>query len=115
VRRRHFRRRRGTKITHRRLVLSRRGRPYSTGHREPAFGWGVTTSKFEGRKFWRGVMRPPAPARSGAARGRVRVWCGLDMSASRSQDQKVHCGCTEEAWLEKYKRQGLLMSQFDSH
>ena len=60
--------------------------------REPAFGerWDVTTSsKFKARKFWRGVMRPLAPARSGDARGRVRS-AVVSMSSRRSQDQPRH-------------------------
>jgi len=36
----------------------------------------TTSSKFKVRKFWRGAMRPLAPARSGDARGRV-LPCGL--------------------------------------
>ena len=57
--------------------------------REPAFGehWGVTTSsKFNARKFWRGVIRPLAPAQSGDARGPVRS-AVVSMSSRRSQDQ----------------------------
>ena len=53
-----------------RTVLIGPGHPET--EREPAFTEGVTTSgKFKVRRFWRGVMRPPAPVRSGAARGRV--------------------------------------------
>ena len=35
--------------------------------------WSDTTGKFKSRKFWREVMHPLAPVRSGAARGRVRM------------------------------------------
>ena len=49
----------------------------------------TTSSKFKARKFWRGVMRPLAPARSGDARGRVRG-AVVSMSSRRSQDQPRH-------------------------
>ena len=55
-------------------VLTKTAQATPETDREPAFGErrGVTTSsKFKARKFWRGVMRPLAPVRSGRARGRV--------------------------------------------
>jgi len=46
----------------------------------------TTSSKFKVRRFWRGAMRPPAPVRSGAARGWVRR-TAVSMPSRRSRDQ----------------------------
>ena len=108
VRRQHFRRfgAGGAKITHRRLALGQRQTvlaktAQATPTASSAVGerWGVTTSsKFKARKFWRGVMRPLAPVRSGGARGRVRSG-GLDVEPPIPRPAKAHCGCSQEVWL----------------
>ena len=100
MRRRHFRwsdageqnNAQATRAESAQTVLIKTAQATPETDREPAFGerWGVTTSsKFKARKFWRGVMRPLAPARSGDARGRVRS-AVVSMSSRRSQDQPRH-------------------------
>ena len=59
----------------------------STGHAAV-----TTSSKFKAQKFWRGVMRPLAPARSGNARGRARD-AGASGSVSGGLLPTKRCGC----------------------
>ena len=64
-----------------------------------AFGALRPVVKFKARKFWRGVMRPLAPARSGDARGRVR---SAVVSTCRAADPglaKARCDRSQQAWL----------------
>jgi hypothetical protein len=66
--------------------------------------WGVTTSnEFKARKFWREVMRPRAPARSGNARGRVGD-AVVSMSSRRSQDQPGHAAAVLEHMATRNER-----------
>ena len=56
--------------------------------------WSITTgSKFKVRKFWREVMRPPAPVQSGGARGR------FEPVSCQAGSAKARCDFSEEAWL----------------
>ena len=48
-------------------------------------------SKFKVRKFWRKVMRPPAPVRSGGGRGRFRG-AGLHVELLIPGPTKARCG-----------------------